>query len=206
MNFREYETLYPLSSKAGIPIETVTPDTLPHLYLDTLQSGQLCGKVTVVSWKHSYIVELAHNLGCTEDDGCPTLYPETNFDQVWQLKYVFYPTTTTTLPDSSYLQHHNKSTTGGTSTSTPSSGTTTDVEDMNNRRRHTRLLLQQQSRQTSSSGTTTTSSIGWKVYGTVSQQNFDPLSFSYQMGDYPAGGTPVAGRWRQETTVQDGEF
>ena len=91
LNFREYETLHPLSLKTGIPIEIADESNLPGQYFRLLQSGDMCGKLTVVSWKHAIIPDLAQRLGCTEDDGCPSTYPEETFDQVWQLKYVFYP-------------------------------------------------------------------------------------------------------------------
>jgi hypothetical protein len=39
---------------------------------------------------------------------------------------------------------------------------------------------------------------GWSVFATVAKQNFDPLSFSKQHGDYPEDGTPSGGRWQDE--------
>jgi hypothetical protein len=35
----------------------------------------------------------------------------------------------------------------------------------------------------------------WMVFGSVQYEGFDPLAVSKQFGDYPAGGTDVAGRW-----------
>jgi len=35
----------------------------------------------------------------------------------------------------------------------------------------------------------------WSVYGYVTYQYFDPLAFSYVVGDYPAGGTAKGGKW-----------
>jgi hypothetical protein len=35
----------------------------------------------------------------------------------------------------------------------------------------------------------------WMVFGSVQYEGFDPLAVSKQFGDYPAGGTEVAGRW-----------
>ena len=36
----------------------------------------------------------------------------------------------------------------------------------------------------------------WKIYGSVQDQRFDPLAFSKQAGDYPAGGTSKGARWQ----------
>jgi hypothetical protein len=35
----------------------------------------------------------------------------------------------------------------------------------------------------------------WMVFGSVQYEGFDPLAVSKQFGDYPPGGTVVAGRW-----------
>jgi len=90
-NFREWETLYPLSKKLGIDIDIVGKNEFASEYFDLLRSGQLCGQVAVISWKHEYISDLSASLGCGPDEGCPAFYPEDSFDQVWQLKYVFHP-------------------------------------------------------------------------------------------------------------------
>lgn len=161
-NFREYETLHPLSVKIGVPIEEATQKDLVHTYFKLLQSGEMCGKLTVASWKHSYIVEMAKMLGCEEIDGCPPEFPETSFDQVWQLKYVYYPFAADDLEEEQDYLHNN-----------------THRRDLRSRE-----ILE--------------SSAGWRVFGTVSQQGFDPLAFSYKAGDYPVGGAPVAGKWKEE--------
>lgn len=157
LNFREYETLHPLSLKTGINIDIATQDDLSQRFFDLLRSGSMCGKVTVVSWKHSYFGELAKKLGCDNDDGCPDSFPETEFDQVWQLKFVFHPF----APDD--LQE--------------------EQQFFNN---HTDRRLNSSSKR-----------IGWRVFGTVGQQGFDPLSFSYTAGDYPEGGTATGGKWKE---------
>lgn len=38
----------------------------------------------------------------------------------------------------------------------------------------------------------------WHVFGSVQYENFDPLAFSKQVGDYPVGGTATGGRWRKQ--------
>ena len=158
LNFREYETLHPLSLKTGVNIEIVDESNFPPKFFGLLQSGDMCGKLTVVSWKHAIIPKLANDLGCFEDDGCPKMYPESTFDQVWQLKYVFYPGEADDLEEEKAYIHN-----------------------------ATRRRLSRREKQS-----------GWKVYATVSQQGFDPLSFSYQAGDYPDGGSPTGGKWKSE--------
>ena len=157
LNFREYETLRPLSLKTGTPIEFADQNDLAKRYFDLLKSGDMCGKLTVVSWKHALFGELAKKLGCSVDGGCPDKFAENEFDQVWQLKFVFHPF----APDD--LQ---------------------DEQDFLNNQTHRHLK--------SGGGR-----IGWRVFGTVSQQGFDPLAFSYKSGDYPEGGNPTAGKWKE---------
>jgi hypothetical protein len=54
LNFREWESLMPLSKATGISTDVVNrPADLAEAYFSLLQSGDLCGKVTVVSWKVS---------------------------------------------------------------------------------------------------------------------------------------------------------
>jgi hypothetical protein len=37
----------------------------------------------------------------------------------------------------------------------------------------------------------------WNIAGSVQPENFDPLAFSKQSGDYPTGGTSHGARWQQ---------
>lgn len=109
LNYREYETLLPLSKKANLDTDLVRHPELAGEYLDMLASGTLCDQVTVVSWKHSYLVELAARLGCGPNNGCPSYYDEHEFDQVWQLKYKYNPPTSSDFEDPSTrrrLKHH----------------------------------------------------------------------------------------------------
>lgn len=75
MNFREIETVEPLATKAGVTIDDSYPvhrgAEMASEVLTFLQSGQMCGKLTVISWKHSEISHLAHKLGCGPFEGCP---------------------------------------------------------------------------------------------------------------------------------------
>lgn len=92
-NYREIETVMPLASKFHLEIDVYNFDlqVLATDYFELLQSGDMCGKVTVVSWKHDIIPELAFALGCGAAEGCPVSYPDDSYDEVWQIKYVFDP-------------------------------------------------------------------------------------------------------------------
>jgi len=241
-NFREWETLQPLSKQIGLFIEVLGRNDLPPLFFDLLQSGALCGRLVVVSWKHEYISELATALGCGPDEGCPPTYADTEFDQVWQLKYVYHAHRLQEKDDENILVVNNNTTIvhsisnkmnddaydkAQTEISAPLAGrahTNDDDDDDDNpngqktvaggkpggniRQRELQKMLhanqnfhsfhrlqQQQSRQLKKLGT---SKHGWNVYAIVTNQNFDPLSFSTSVGDYPAGGTRHGGRWQDE--------
>lgn len=88
---RMWETLQPLSAKTGIPVKFLGRNDLPYEFNNLLRSGSMCGKASVISWKHSWIRELASMMGCSHKNGCPAEYPDASFDEVWQIKYVFQP-------------------------------------------------------------------------------------------------------------------
>jgi len=87
-NFREVETLRPLAQKYSLPIQSdfETNKELATHFFSLLGAGSLCGKTSIVSWKHESIPDLSRKLGCLH---CPHTYPVNSFDQVWQLKYVY---------------------------------------------------------------------------------------------------------------------
>ena len=241
-NFREWETLQPLSKQIDLVIEVLGRDDLPTLFFDLLQSGALCGRLVVVSWKHEYISELATALGCGPEEGCPSTYADTEFDQVWQLKYVYHAHRLQEKDDILVVNNNNTIVHSirnkmdddaydkvQKQVPAPSAGAGRDHRDDdddspndqgneasgrpggNIRQRQLQEMLQanqnfhaihrlqqqqqQQSRQLNKLGT---SKHGWNVYATVTNQNFDPLSFSTSVGDYPAGGTRHGGRWQDE--------
>ena len=92
-NYREVETAGPLSQKTGVEVDasynTVTESDLVDYVADLLKRGDLCGKLVVIVWKHSGIGRLARKLGCGHDQGCPDDYRGKNFDEIWQLRYVY---------------------------------------------------------------------------------------------------------------------
>jgi hypothetical protein len=91
-NYREWETLRPLAESASIDIHLIPSDPTVFVqgtYLPMLQAGELCNKLTVVSWKHSKFPALANAVGCGPDQGCPTFLSGDDYDSVWQIKFVF---------------------------------------------------------------------------------------------------------------------
>lgn len=101
-NFREYEMIVPLARKSGIKIELFEHkrrrsdehnlELLPEHMFNLLVTGQLCGKLVVVSWKHEYIPEIASQLGCGPKQGCPSVpFDSKEFDETWMIQYVYSP-------------------------------------------------------------------------------------------------------------------
>ena len=92
MNFREIETVGPLSEKTGVLIDYSASikhiDLFAAKLLKLVTSGEMCGKVAVVSWKHSSIGDLARHLGCGPAQGCPVAYEDNTFDRAWQIRLV----------------------------------------------------------------------------------------------------------------------
>jgi hypothetical protein len=54
-----------------------------------VQTGQMCGKLALIVWKHSEIGHMARHLGCGPTEGCPLDYKGNNFDNAWQIKYTY---------------------------------------------------------------------------------------------------------------------
>lgn len=66
-NFRETETVQFLADKLDLQVDetydTYERNKLARKLLESILSGDQCGKLTLVSWKHSDIAKLAHVLG-----------------------------------------------------------------------------------------------------------------------------------------------
>jgi hypothetical protein len=182
-NYREWETIAPLSKSVGVDIELLDGNgerfAKDHLF-PLLASHQLCGKLVVVSWKHSLIPSLVNAVGCGPDNGCPVSFPEDSFDQVWQVKFVFRPPTISLDPERHHgrrrMKHHHYH---GAKSS---------------HHHHVQLVDDN----VSDAATAATDKDAWQVYASVTQQFFDPLAFSHSAGDYPSGGSAAGGRWRGE--------
>lgn len=96
MNFREIETLEPLAEQANVGINSKfhvghEPYLAEHIF-DKLASGVLCDGVSVISWKHTHIPAMSASLGCGKNEGCPSFYPDRDFEQLWIIHYVYGPT------------------------------------------------------------------------------------------------------------------
>jgi len=89
-NFREVETILPLGDKFNLTVDdsysTLDTNKLARKIQGMLRSGELCGKLMVISWKHSKIPKLAHALACGPREGCPWHYRGKRFDELWQIK------------------------------------------------------------------------------------------------------------------------
>jgi hypothetical protein len=94
LNYREVETVQAVSDTVGVPINrdysTLDTKALSHDLMGQLTEGNLCGKLVLVSWKHSDIPKLAQHLGCGPLQGCPWDYKGKDFDSTWQIRYVAF--------------------------------------------------------------------------------------------------------------------
>ena len=186
-NFREYETLLPLSRKANVETDLVKHHGFATDYFGLLQTGDLCGQVAVVSWKHEYIPELAATLGCGPENGCPQSYRDEEFDQVWMLKYVYHPSLPGHYIDLNDFEEEEE-----------------EEKENNNEADGGRRQLKKKKKKNQDGASGERQQ--WYVYGSVTQQGFDPLAFSKQSGDYPPGGKDSAGGWRDKINNDDDEL
>ena len=66
-NYREIETVQAVAKKFKMDInDSYGPNDNPHIarrILDSIRNGEVCGKVVLVSWKHSELPDLAQHLG-----------------------------------------------------------------------------------------------------------------------------------------------
>ena len=173
LNFREVETLVPLARKHGLKIRKnfTSNSELSKDFFERVASGNMCGKVALASWNHEMIGDLAKTLGCPD---CPRDFPESSFDEVWQLKYVY----------------HVK----GTEVAKANNGeTSSDRRKLTKKYHHKKHRKKQHSIPEKPSK--------WSLYSSVTQQNFDPLKFSFSVGDY--SGSESGGKW---FTMDEGEM
>lgn len=99
-NYREIETITPLSKKINVEIDDSygidQSEELAKRVLKMLDDNLLCGKVILIAWKHSEIPHLCNLLGCSEDNGCPTSWPIYDYDNTVQVIHSYhkqkYPT------------------------------------------------------------------------------------------------------------------
>ncbi|CAB9506570.1 expressed unknown protein [Seminavis robusta] len=203
VNYREIETVLPLAKKFDLEID-VYPfkvKVLADEYFKQLQSGEMCGKVSVISWKHELLADLAVALACGPDEGCPYEYPHDSFDEVWQIKYVLDPEgkaeTAPNPMDLNVTINYKQAS---------DSKHATDVDDDDDDDDATRIdaapdqgsgvrgrMLKKKKHKHKKPAKK-----HWVVYGTKTTQAFDPLAFSLKSGDYPPNGTSSGGQWADE--------
>jgi hypothetical protein len=210
-NVREYETLLPLSHMISVPIQNVsgTPSNTfaQQYYFPLLTSQQICGQVSVISWKHHWIPALVNTLGCGPNNGCPMIYPTDTFDAVWELKFIFH-SSATTIPNTTSLPRTDTDTINSNATTTTTT-TNSQIDDNdavvvkpskptfhllrkkkkkhhhhNHRHHHYHddsnyMDVQTQYPFEQNNENHTISTRGhWIVMGTVTYQMFDPLQYS----------------------------
>jgi len=111
-NFREIETITPLSDKFNLKVDEryginqedeLAADFFASLTDNVSQNIQnmkmgvlndkhsnLCHSgMTIVNWKHSRIPILANALGCGKNEGCPKRYRGDDFDTMWLLTFQY---------------------------------------------------------------------------------------------------------------------
>ena len=93
-NWREIETVQPLADKMNMTIDQSfgfpeKNELESHIY-SLLRSGDMCGKLAVMSWKHHDIPHFSHAMGCGPEEGCPMSFEEDDYDSVWQIKYSYH--------------------------------------------------------------------------------------------------------------------
>lgn len=86
-NYREIEMVKPVAQKSGVAVDDTFWDShkLGQAILEDIASGEMCGKMILISWKHELIGRLARNLAC---HSCPRRYPNL-FEPMWFLKFVY---------------------------------------------------------------------------------------------------------------------
>jgi hypothetical protein len=185
INYRELETLTPLAMKYGLPIhsEFSNNEGLVEDYFTKLATGEMCGAMALVSWKHSMIGELAEFLGCPD---CPPNFPETSYDEVWQIKFVYNVIETEVYDE-------NAATDIFDSTSDSSSSKVTIITD--GTEGGGRRQLRQVKRKKKVAKHDPAIKRLWSVFSTRTSENYDPLKFSNMVGDYNKNGTAAGGQW-----------
>lgn len=190
LNYRQHETLNPLSDKfGGLAIDDRygigDNERLARSVFARLRNGELCGKIAVISWRSPDIAPLAQKMGCGPYEGCPMEYHVEEFDDVWQLKFVYR------APPPPETPH------GGT-TSPARLALQGKEEHKHHHHHHHHNNNRRQLRGTKPQGN---AGPLWSVYGSVVRQGFDPLQFSKKVGDYPLGGVETGGRWMDNAPV-----
>ncbi|KAG7341968.1 hypothetical protein IV203_007060 [Nitzschia inconspicua] len=166
INYRQIEMLLPLAKRTNVPIQVVaTADQVGTSIREKLQrNGNICGQVMVVAWKHRFIPDVAAALGCGPDQGCYKSYPDEEFDQVWQLRFIYEPPAPKDevlrlLDEDSFLLQD-------------------DYGILAQQKKWQEYLLDLEGKR-DSRYQHPSANTGWTVYGGRTNQEFDPLQSEY---------------------------
>ena len=168
INYRQIEMLLPLAEQEDLSIHVVRePPQVARAVFDHLlqQTNDVfhqrtCRQddVIVVAWKHAYIPNVAAELGCGPDQGCPDRYPDDSFDLVWELRFVFAPQ----RPKDEIMEALRAS-----------KSSFLIVQDDYG------LLQKATTNPDDDEDPSSASEPQWTVFGSVTEQRFDPLAFDY---------------------------
>jgi hypothetical protein len=165
INYRQIETLLPLAEQEELPIHVVREvNQVSDAFFSKLQQqpDEMCDTVTVVAWKHAFIPLLAASLGCGPNEGCPGTYPDDTFDQVWELKFVYEPEEPEDEVEKLFAKH-SKFIADDYGLLAMELAAAAEVQEVDN----------DMSSQDNDYDNETSN--GWAVYGSITEQRFDPL-------------------------------
>ena len=192
MKFWQADTLEPLAEKTKVMVKTAfsvgDERHLANAIFDDLRKGNLCGKLLVISWSHE-IPALAQEFGCGPYNGCPYAFAEAEYDATYQLKFVYNSPEAGAVDENKRQEYddHEVDNDGDNTDDDNADADANDDDDGTTRRLgRTRSFFHYRNRKVEA----------WEVHGAVVNMNFDPLSFSASVGDYPEGGKSVGGAWK----------
>ena len=197
MKFWKADTLEPLAEKMKIMVKTAftvgDERRLAKAIFNDLRKGNLCGKLIVVSWDHE-IPSLAQEFGCGPYNGCPYQFAQSDYDSTYQIKFVYNSPEAGAVDENKRKQYDDHDVADDDYGDADDDNTSDDDDTDNKHRRRlgpTRSFFHHRNTQVEA----------WEVHGAVVNMNFDPLSFSASVGDYPTGGKSVGGAWRMDDAL-----
>jgi hypothetical protein len=169
INYRQIEMLLPLAKRTGVSIQVVaTPEQVAKSVFSELQQNrEVCGQIMVVAWKHRFIPHVAAALGCGPDQGCYESYPDGEFDQVWQLRFIYEPP----APEDEVMKLLDE----GSSLLQDDYGYLAEQKKWQEQLTQNEIDHHQRTDRYQHPDIVT----GWTVYGGRTDQDFDPLSSEY---------------------------
>lgn len=190
MKFWQADTLEPLAEKIKVMVKTAftvgDERRLAKSIFSDLRKGNLCGKLIVVSWDHE-MPKLAQEFGCGPYNGCPYRFAQSDYDSTYQIKFVYNSPEAGAVDENKRKQYDDHDEADDDYGDADDDNTNGDDTDNKQRRRlgPTRSFFHHRNAKVEA----------WEVHGAVVNMNFDPLSFSASVGDYPEGGKAVGGAW-----------